>query len=88
MRYPSALVYAIIFSVVGSLSVFAQEETKDEPAVIVVTGAKAAQDIEETVEAVEVVTAEEIQEMGAKTSRKLWRTSLVLLSIIILFRRL
>jgi outer membrane receptor for ferrienterochelin and colicins len=70
MRYPSALVYAIIFSVVGSLSVFAQEETKDEPAVIVVTGAKAAQDIEETVEAVEVVTAEEIQEMGAKNVKE------------------
>jgi outer membrane receptor for ferrienterochelin and colicins len=37
-----------------------------ETPVMVVTGAKVEQDIEETVEAVEVISAEEIAEMGAK----------------------
>jgi outer membrane receptor for ferrienterochelin and colicins len=39
----------------------------EEAPVMVVTGAKVEQDIDETVEAVEVISAEEIAEMGAKT---------------------
>ncbi|MDR1618086.1 MAG: TonB-dependent receptor [Treponema sp.] len=40
---------------------------EDKTPVLVVTGAKVEQDISETVEAVEVITAEEIARMGAKT---------------------
>jgi len=39
-----------------------------KPAQIVVTGAKVAEDVEEAVEKVEVITAEEIAQKGAKTA--------------------
>ncbi|MDR1957090.1 MAG: TonB-dependent receptor [Treponema sp.] len=52
----------LVFLLVPAIFMSAQETP-----VLVVTGAKVAQDIEETVEAVEVVTKEAIEAMGAKT---------------------
>jgi outer membrane receptor for ferrienterochelin and colicins len=53
----------ITFCALLCVSVFAQEAP---PPLLVVTGSKIAQDIGETVEAVEVVSAEDIADMGAK----------------------
>jgi outer membrane receptor for ferrienterochelin and colicins len=59
MRYKPA----VFFTMMLVLTIFLEAQ---EAPVMVVTGAKVEQNIEETVEAVEVVSAEEIAEMGAK----------------------
>jgi outer membrane receptor for ferrienterochelin and colicins len=56
----------LCFFIVSLFRLYAREEDSGAP-VIVVTGAKVAQEQDEAVEAVEVISAEEIAEKGAKT---------------------
>ena len=63
LRYTKAFILLLI----ATTATFAQEKTE---AVIVVTGAKVAQEIEESVESVEVITEEEIREMDARSLKE------------------
>jgi outer membrane receptor for ferrienterochelin and colicins len=61
----------LAFSIIICFPILSQEAAgpdggEDKNPVLVVTGAKVEQDINETVEAVEVITGEEIAQMGAK----------------------